>query len=120
MKIMIVDDDPTVLALLVRMLEAGGYKALPCETAEIGLGFIHSEDVDVVLTDVHMPVMTGTDLIARLVATAPKLPVIAMSGSFESAGISPELCKGLGAVGILRKPLTGRELFAMIDQVACR
>lgn len=117
-KILVVDDDPAVIAMLVRMLEAGGYKAVPCSSGEIGLAIIDHEAFDIVLTDVHMPHMSGTDLTLQIRALLPNLPVIAMSGSAPNDPHgSLELCTRLGAAAVLHKPFRSTELYAAIENV---
>lgn len=112
-KVLVVDDDPSVAATLVRMLEGGGYKAVPCSGVEVGLAIIDHEAFDIVLTDVHMPNLNGADLTLQVRAMFPDLPVIAMSGR---AGASLELCGRLGAADIIMKPFRAQELFATIER----
>ena len=73
------------------------------------------EGAGLVLTDIRMPEMSGIDVIHRLRAEAPRLPVIVMSGGDRSSDRDLLGMVGLlGTVGLLPKPFTLDELDAAI------
>lgn len=76
LRVLLVDDDPETLELLSVELAREGFSVLPCDTAEDALGHAMSEQLDVVLSDVHLHGMSGIDLCARLGEQNPDLPVI--------------------------------------------
>jgi CheY-like chemotaxis protein len=115
-KILVVDDDETTVAMLVRMLESAGYKAVPCSSGEVGLAIIDHEAFDIVLTDVDMPHMSGIELTLQIRAMLPGLPIIAMSGSsMATPEASLQLCARYGASAVLSKPFRAAELFSALE-----
>ncbi len=62
-RILVVDDDPAICSLLHSFLQESGYYVMVAETAIAALGFITLENPDLVLLDLHLPVMSGEDVI---------------------------------------------------------
>jgi PAS domain S-box-containing protein len=82
--VMIVDDDPLVLAATTDMLEDLGHTAVGAKSGEAALELLRSgHKIDVLITDQAMPGMTGTDLVAKVRAQWPALPVIVATGYAE-------------------------------------
>jgi signal transduction histidine kinase len=79
--VLLVEDEPTIRKLTTRILSAQGYKVLAAasgiEALELSRG---SDRIDVLLTDVIMPGMTGSELAEALARERPGLPIIFMSG----------------------------------------
>jgi PAS domain S-box-containing protein len=103
--VLAVDDDSLVLANVTVMLEDLGHKVIAAGSGARAIEDIDSmPDIDVVITDQAMPVMTGLQLIEILRARRPELPVILATGYAE-------LPQGLSAsIGRLSKPFTQRAL----------
>jgi PAS domain S-box-containing protein len=113
-RILIVDDEGTLLAVTTEALKRLGYEPLGVPDAERALAeFERAPDrFDVVVTDEVMPGMSGTGLAAALRRLRPGLPVILVSGY-----IGPKLsdrAAGAGVDEILRKPVQSRELAAAL------
>ena len=91
--ILLVDDDGNFRRVLEYQLQEDGYRVLTAPSAAAALQQFKAEDVDVVLTDVKMPVSDGMDLLARLKALRPDLPVIVLTahGSIGSAVVAMKL-----------------------------
>lgn len=80
-RILLVDDEPTLLALLRRYLERGGHAVALSETAEDALQtFQESGPFDLVVADLTLPGMNGEELIVKLRELTPGLPAILSSG----------------------------------------
>jgi PAS domain S-box-containing protein len=107
--ILAVDDDNLVLANVTVMLEDLGHKVIAVSSGARALEVIESTpDLDLVLTDQAMPVMTGLQLIAEIRARRPALPAILATGYAE-------LPQGVSAsIGRLAKPFTQRTLAASV------
>lgn len=107
--ILVVDDEPQIRALLRRVLWAQGYQVLLAEDAETALGHLAGEDpIDLLLTDMVMPGLSGRVLLERAMKMRPGLPMILMSGYAEYADtryVVSEL-----KVPFLPKPFTREEL----------
>ncbi|MBI4345855.1 MAG: PAS domain S-box protein [Elusimicrobia bacterium] len=94
-RVLIVDDDPSVLRMALRALETAGLRALGAASGAEALSLLRGpEPVHLLLTDVRMPHMTGIELARRAREVAPSLPVIYMSGftgEVLEAGMDPEV-----------------------------
>lgn len=117
-KILVVDDDPSMIAIIVSMLEMAGHKVASCSGGEMVLGLMARETFELILTDIYMPQMTGADLILKVRERLPDLPIIAMSGSAEE---DPQAALAfaalLGATAILQKPFRAQDLFKLVEDV---
>src|SRR5262249_5859776 len=104
--ILVVEDQPEVLFLLSDALEMLGYRVLTASRPSDGLaiGDEHSDEIDLVLTDVVMPEMTGPELAQRLIYRPPCLRVLYVSGH-DAESLVPLGVPTDGAP-ILRKPFT--------------
>jgi DNA-binding NtrC family response regulator len=91
--IMIVDDDPTFLELLRKILRRHGYTVMvaPSGEAALRMSQCHPGHIDLLLTDVIMPSMSGPTLAAKLLAQRPKTRVLFISGVTNAASIPAQL-----------------------------
>jgi EAL domain-containing protein (putative c-di-GMP-specific phosphodiesterase class I) len=101
--VLLVDDDQLVLRAVERILIAGGYTVEKAVDAQQAVREAMLGGFDLVLSDIHMPGMTGTELLAVLRSYGCDMPVILMTGSpsIETARDAVEL----GAVQYLTKPI---------------
>ncbi len=85
--ILVVEDDPTVRSLAVRILEEHGYTVLEaCDGPEaIALAGAHRGTIDLVLSDVVLPGMSGREVVDRITAACPGVKALFMSGYTENA-----------------------------------
>ena len=77
----VVDDDPHVVAMVLRTLESEGYRLVECLDPLNALRVLEKEDVAVLLTDINMPRMSGLELIERAQTLSPNATRIMLSGS---------------------------------------
>jgi PAS domain S-box-containing protein len=85
--ILLVEDDPAVRSTVRRLLERHGYRILEASNGQDALRLVtarHAE-IDLVLSDMVMPGMGGTELAGRVRALSPVLPVLLMTGYTEEA-----------------------------------
>ncbi len=108
-KILLVDDDPAIRQILLRLLAEEGHQV---ETAPNGLEAIEMLDnsVDLVLLDLNMPVKDGWDTFEELSIRYPGLPIILITA--RSNQFFPALASGVGA--LLEKPFDFVKLFDTI------
>jgi CheY-like chemotaxis protein len=78
--ILCVDDEKVPLLVRSRVLEKAGHEVLRANSAVEALELLQSRSVDLVLTDLLMPGMTGEELAAKLKLLNPLLPIILFSG----------------------------------------
>jgi hypothetical protein len=83
--VLLVDDNASVRAAIAAYLEMRGYNVLQAADGEAGLEVSSHHAVDVLVTDVVMPRMSGHELAMRLIAQQPQLKVLYMSGYTEEA-----------------------------------
>ncbi|CAI9289326.1 unnamed protein product [Lactuca saligna] len=104
LRVLVVDDDPTCLMILEKMLKNCNYEATICNRAEIGLSLLreNKNGHDIVLSDVHMPDMDGFKLLEHI-GLEMDLPVIMMSADDSNSVVM----KGVthGACDYLIKPV---------------
>jgi DNA-binding response OmpR family regulator len=120
MKILVVDDDPSVRFATVRLLAKAGYSVAEAETGTEGLRLIHETHPDLVLLDVILPDMDGY-AVCRKIKTDQNLKdtYVLMASGARTA--SDEQAEGLeiGADGYIARPIPNRELLARIQSI-CR
>jgi PAS domain S-box-containing protein len=102
--VLLVEDEPGVRRLAIRVLEKQGYQVLSADNATAALGVARGTDpIDLLITDIVMPGQSGPDLAAELVAERPGLKILFMSGYSESRLRDANRC---AAGAFLQKPFT--------------
>ena len=81
--ILCVDDNEQSLSIRKVMLETRGYRVIACNEAASALSEFKKGGIDLVLTDLVMPGMDGTELVAAVKAIAPEIPAILFSGKIR-------------------------------------
>lgn len=117
-RILIIDDDRTTRVRLRQILK-DEYEVEEATNGLDGLAQARASHFDVIMTDLDMPVMNGTEFLLRVMQEAPSSKVIAMSGSFASntsQGFLPTAMM-LGAVGTLPKPLALAQVLQTVHDV---
>jgi len=112
--VLIVDDQEMIRSSLARLLAARGYEVLPTGTAREALTTLASRDVDLVLTDLHMPGMGGLEFLGRAKAMVPGIPLIVVTG-YASIDSAVEAMK-LGACDYVAKPYDSDEVLLRIER----
>lgn len=107
-RILIIDDEPTALRVLRKILEFEGYEVLEAANGEEGVELFQQDPCDLVITDMVMPIKDGLQTILDLREEAPDLPIIAVSGG---GNISKE--RYLAVAGYLEKVMTIAKPFSV-------
>ena len=115
--VLIVEDDDSLRKLAHKALQQHGYRVLTAENGEDALrvGEAHDGSIDLLLTDVIMPKMSGKDVVKRLQPLYPHMKVIYMSGYTDNAifhhgVLEPEL-------NFFEKPFTPEELARKVREI---
>ena len=107
-RLLLVDDDPSLLRLMTLRLEGEGYQVISADCVETALTLLAKQPVDVVLSDLRMPGLDGMALFDEIAKRSPGLPVVLMTahGSIPEAVAATQR----GVFGFLTKPLNNQEL----------
>ncbi|HKU41428.1 MAG TPA: PAS domain S-box protein [Polyangiales bacterium] len=113
-KVLIVDDEAQVRSVMRRLLERSGHTVLEANGGDMGLRVLESARVDVVVLDVSMPDLDGTQVVHRLRTRGFRPPIILCSGNLDSvaAKLSPGQVQAL-----LPKPFSSEPLLSAIERV---
>jgi len=103
-RILVVDDDPVIGKSFDRVLSGKGYAVITAADGEEALRKLSAETYDVVFTDIRMPGMSGLEVVERVKASQPWLPVVIVTG--YGTGENEARATAAGVAGFLRKPLS--------------
>jgi putative two-component system response regulator len=112
--IIVVDDDPYVLESISTLLRAFGFTVKTCDNANSAVQEIQRTAVDVVLTDIKMPVLTGVDLLGMVHKFDPQIPVILMT-AYAELDVAVDAIKK-GAFDFITKPYNADYLIHTIEK----
>ena len=118
MRILAIEDDPAVLRMLDRGLSAAGLQVLTADNGEDGAMLANEEDVDLVLLDLGLPELSGHEVLARVRARRPSLPVLVLTARDDLDSKVRALDRG--ADDYLTKPFAFEELLARIRALTRR
>lgn len=116
-RILIIDDDEVLLAVVSMALSQHGHEVFRAKDGRQGVDLALATPLDLVITDIIMPVQEGVETITILRKELPQLPIIAMSGGVPSSPLYLKIAGKIGAQRILAKPFGAEELLALIAEV---
>ena len=112
-KVLLVEDEATTLQFYRKGLRGlQGWELLGASNGQEALDILRREPVNVLVTDLQMPVLDGFGLIAAVYACYPSIPIIVLTSLPE--GLSFDRAKELGALKVLSKPV---RLSALMDEI---
>ena len=114
--LLVVDDDPSILAAFRAIFEGSPYRLVTCSTAADGVAAAAREHPDVVVLDVQLPDQSGLEVFARIRRIDPRTPVIFMTGHADT-DTAIEATK-LGALDYLFKPFEPAEIRQLVGRAA--
>ena len=118
MRVLIVEDDPAIVRFLQRGLAAHGYQAVTADNGQDGVIMAADESVDFVLLDIMLPGMDGQEVLRRIRARRPGVPVLMLTARDEVRDKVSALDGG--ADDYLTKPFDLEELFARMRALVRR
>ncbi len=116
--ILIVDDEPNVRLMLRTALESAGYRVVEAADGRAALSQVRDQACDLILLDLRMPSLDGMETLSRLRQQCAATPVVMLTahGSIPDAVAAMKL----GAIDFLTKPITPRDLRAVVSDVLQR
>jgi PAS domain S-box-containing protein len=113
--ILLVDDEPPVLAVVSRMLARAGHRVLTAPGGKAGIDAFVPGEVDIVITDLGMPQVTGREVARAIKARSPQTPVILLTG--WGAKMGQEQGAPEEVDDILTKPIQAADLHRSLARV---
>ena len=117
--VLVVDDDMSIRAFVLEILEEEGHSVEEAVDGKQGLQRYREEPADLVITDILMPEVDGVEFIMQLQEIYPGVKIIAMSGGGRGldASFNLRIAKDFSAVQQLEKPFTRETLLEAVRQV---
>ena len=114
-RVLLVDDSPTIVALLRKLLRQNGYETLEAGDAETGIELARSEQPDLVFLDIVLPGMNGFAALRALRRDplTKAIPIIMISGNV--AATEQFYVQRIGADDFMKKPFSRAEVFSRIE-----
>ena len=117
-KILTVDDSRTMLKMLAFTLQNAGYEVLQAENGQEGLDLLGKSEVDIIITDINMPVMDGITFIQRLREDKARAGVPVLILTTESSDEMKAKGRAAGATGWIVKPFDPAKLLDVVRKVS--
>ena len=114
-KVLIVEDDNAMAQMCAKLIRRRGYTALIAGSGLDALAMVREgRDIDIVISDIQMPQMSGMQLLACLQALDASLPVILITGYAHL--LSPSQALALGAADYIMKPFEPEILIGSLER----
>ena len=114
--LLLIDDEKNYLLVLETLLLDAGYTVTALNDPETAMAFLDESEVDVIITDMKMPKLSGKDVLTHVKRDYPHVPVLVMTafGSIESA---VDIMK-MGAFDYITKPFSNDELLLSVQNAS--
>ncbi|MCB6184594.1 response regulator [Leeia sp. TBRC 13508] len=113
--ILLVDDEVNILSSLRRLFRPVGYRILTAESGAMGLSILEEESVDLVISDMRMPNMTGAEFLKQVKTRWPNVLRILLTGYSELSSTIAAINDG-GVYRYLSKPWEEQDLLHTVAQ----
>lgn len=115
--ILVADDESHILHVVSLKLRNAGYRVLTAHDGQEALEAAQQERPDLIITDYHMPQLSGLELCRRLKqdASMPQIPVIMLTA--RGYHLEPQDTEQSGILKMLSKPFSPRQLLATVNDV---
>ncbi|HMJ23017.1 MAG TPA: response regulator, partial [Terriglobales bacterium] len=112
-RILIAEDEDTIRQVLEATLRKEGYETISYPDAEQAIDLLLRSPLDLIVTDLHLPGVSGIDLLRRAHSVSPDIPVIVMT-AFGTVQSAVEAMKA-GAYDYITKPVHPYELKLLVS-----
>jgi len=116
--ILVVDDESVIREVLEKILQKGGFSVTTVGSGKLALRYLKSYRVDLLITDIKMPEMSGLELLKEVKLRFPEIAVIIMTAFGDSYSVKDALLQG--ADEYITKPFKADELSMIIERVTWR
>ena len=117
-KILVIDDDELVRSTVAAALEHAKHEVVQASDGQEGVNTFQGGKFDLVVTDIIMPEKEGIETIIEIRQRDPQVKIIAISGGGRTSNqIFLDVAKKFGAVDVLPKPFTPKQLVTMVQTV---
>lgn len=116
--ILVVDDEAMIRNLLEKILTKEGYKILLAKDGQEALEIINAKKVDMIVSDMKMPRMSGLDLLKSVKKDRPEIGVVIMTGYGDTYTVKDALL--LGADEYITKPFKSYEMLMIVERTYWR
>jgi len=116
MRILVIDDEPAVAAVIAEALRDEGHEVLVATGGEEALQVIAHGRPEAVFLDIVMPGMDGVETLRRIRTNSPDLPVIILSGWASPRQLDE--ARRLGVCDVMRKPVALKTLSSALARTA--
>lgn len=113
-RVFVVDDDPSVLRAIERLLRAHGFAVETFSSPRVFLERLPYEGIACLLLDMRMPELSGFDVLGAIATRSPGLPTVFLSGTSDVHTAATAMRQG--AVDFLGKPVDERELIEAVSR----
>ena len=117
-RVLVVDDDPSTLRTIARLLKLNGYECVTAASADEARAVISQDHVALVLSDVDMPGESGIDLLDSIAATHPDTATVMVTGIDDRE--LAERALRMGAYGYVIKPFETNEILINVSNALRR
>jgi len=114
-RVLLIDDSPTIVALLRKMLRQNGYETLEAFDAEFGIEIAREQQPDIIFLDIVLPGMNGFAALRTLRRDplTKSIPIIMISGNTQAT--EQFYVQRIGADDFMKKPFARAEVFSRIE-----
>ena len=123
-KVLVIDDEPSVREMVSEVLKRQGHEVVAVSSAREGVKHFKEQPVDLVVTDLVMPDVSGIDMILEMKDLVPEVKILAISGGGGITGRFDYLpiASLVGAGDILKKPFSigdfNRKVNSLLEPVS--
>lgn len=116
-RVLFIDDEPAITEMASHILTQSGYKAHFFIDGNEALQYFrqHPHDFDIIITDLKMPHISGSELASSCAAINPDIPIILTTGFSEK--ISLASCRQWGVTTVITKPFSIGQLLATLEEL---
>ena len=116
-KILVIDDDPAMRAMIKQMLERAGYAVDEAENGALGMEKFRAQPASLIVTDIVMPDQEGIETIAEFRKDFPDVKIIAMSGGGRKGNVDfLGLAERMGASHTFPKPVDRKAFLQAVSE----